>query len=126
MKIADVLKLSLGGYSKEQIKELSTMEKEAPEIVDFVTKNGKSFDEAKELFDFSKELAGDASGEITPSDDGKRDHNAEDERVKELEKQNEALNDTIKKLQADNLNKDRSGDAPDPMEELNQLVSDFM
>lgn len=126
MNVADVLKLSLGGYSKEQIRELSTMSKEAPEIIDYVTKNGKSFDEAKELFDFSKELAGDASGEPSDPKPDESDPNGLDSRIKELETQNEALNNTIKQMQSDNLNKDHSGDAPDPMAELNNLVADFM
>ena len=51
MNIADMIKLSVGGYTKDQIKEMNTLTKECPELLDFATKQGKTFDEVKELFD---------------------------------------------------------------------------
>ena len=133
MNIADAIKLSIGGYSKEQILEMKEMEKDAPEIFDLVTKNGKSFDEAKELYTLAKELSGPAPADPPPAapkddpDAGKKDQNAElQKQMEELKKQNEELTNNIKKMQEDNRNKDQGGNAPDPEEEIGALFSKFM
>ena len=133
MNIADAIKLSIGGYSKEQILEMKEMEKDAPEILDLVTKNGKSFDEAKELYTLAKELSGPAPVDPPPAapkddpDAGKSDQNAElQKQMEELKKQNEELTNNIKKMQEDNRNKDKGGNTPDPEEEIGALFSEFM
>ena len=133
MNIADAIKLSIGGYSKEQILEMKEMEKDAPEILDLVTKNGKSFDEAKELYTLAKELSGPAQSDPPPAapkdgpDAGKNDQNAElQKQMEELKKQNEELTNNIKKMQEDNRNKDKGGNAPDPEEAIGALFSEFM
>ena len=132
MNIADVIKLSVGGYTKDQIKEMGNMTKESPELLDYAVKNGKSFDDVKELFDFSKELndsgapAPDPKPEPTP-DNGKRDHAAElEKKIEELTKQNEELNKSILTLQSQNLHTDQGGNQPDPTEEFNKIVASFM
>ena len=130
MKIADVLKLSLSGYSADQIKELKAMEADAPEIID-IAKNGKGFDEVKELYTFSKNLL----SEDKP-DDGKKPEEDTDKRdsatppdPKEddaLKAENEKLKKTIEDLQKENKLKDLSGDEPNEIEELNSVISSFM
>lgn len=134
MNIADAIKLSIGGYSKEQILEMKEMEKDAPEILDLVTKNGKSFDEAKDLYTLAKELSGPTDKvdppPAAPKDDpdaGKSDQTAElQKQMEELKKQNEELTNNIKKMQEDNRNKDKGGSLPDPDEEIGSLFSQFM
>ena len=132
MNIADVFKLSVGGYTKEQIKEMWTMTKDCPEILDYAIKNGKSFDDVKGLFDFSQELG---QGEtVTPTppqeqthDSGKSDRDAElEKKIEELTKQNEELNKSISTLQSQNLHTDQGGNQPDPSEEFNKIVASFM
>ena len=131
MNIADIVKLSVGGYTKEQIKEMGTMTKDCPELLDYATKNGKSFDEVKELFDFSQELGQgsqipEPSQQQTP-DAGKSDQNAElEKKIEELTKQNEELNKSISTLQSQNLHTDQGANQPDPAEELNKIVASFM
>ena len=133
MNIADAIKLSIGGYSKEQILEMKEMEKDAPEILDLVTKNGKSFDEAKELYTLAKELSGPAPSDPPPAAPkdgqgaGESDQNAElQKQMEELKKQNEELTNNIKKMQEDNRNKDKGGNVPDPDEAIGALFSQFM
>lgn len=134
MNIADAIKLSIGGYSKEQIMEIKEMEKDAPEILDLVTKNGKSFDEAKELYTLAKELTGPTDKvdppPAAPKDDkgaGESDQNAAlQKQMEELKKQNEELTNNIKKMQEDNRNKDKGGNTPDPDEAIGALFSEFM
>lgn len=130
MNIADMIKLSVGGYTKEQIKEMNNLSRDCPELLDFATKQGKSFDEVKELFDFSKELDG---GIQTPPqeqapDNGKSDRDAElEKKIEELTKQNEELNNSIKQLQSQNLHKDIGGNPPpDFGETLGQIVASYM
>ena len=126
MKIADVLKLSLSGYSADQIKELKAMEADAPEIID-IAKNGKGFDEVKELYTFSKDLLSDEGGK-PEGDESENDSTTppdpkEDE---DLKAENEKLKKTIEDLQKENKLKDLSGNKPDEIEELNSVISSFM
>lgn len=130
MNIADMIKLSVGGYTKDQIKEMNNLTKDCPELLDFATKQGKTFDEVKELFDFSKELDG---GTQTPPqepdpDTGKSDRDAElEKKIDELTKQNEELNNSIKTLQSQNLHTDQGGAQPDFIgETLGQIVASYM
>lgn len=131
MNIADMIKLSVGGYTKDQIKEMNTMTKDCPDLLDFATKQGKTFDEVKELFDFSKELDG---GTQTPPqepdpDTGKSDRDAElEKKIEELTKQNEELNNSIKQLQSQNLHTDQGGNQPPDFigETLGQIVASYM
>ena len=132
MNIADIMKLSIGGYSKDQIKEMGAMTKECPELLDYATKNGKAFDDVKELYDFAKELnepgapAPDPKPEPTP-DTGKSDQAAElEKKIAELTKQNEELNKSIQSLQSQNIHTDQSGKQEDPMEVFNQIVASYM
>lgn len=131
MNIADIIKLSVGGYTKEQIKEMGTLTKDCPELLDFATKQGKTFDEVKELFDFSKELDGGTqtppSQEPTP-DTGKSDRDAElEKKIEELTKQNEELNNKVTTLQSQNLHTDQGGVQPDFIgETLGQIVASYM
>lgn len=131
MNIADIIKLSVGGYTKEQIKEMGTLTKDCPELLDFATKQGKTFDEVKELFDFSKELDGDKQDppkEQDP-DTGKSDRDAElEKKIEELTKQNEELNNSIKQLQSQNLHTDQGGNQPPDFigETLGQIVASYM
>ena len=133
MNIADAIKLSIGGYSKEQIMEVKEMEKDAPEILDLITKNGKSFDEAKEIFEAAKELLEPDKKDPAPNDPkpapdaGGNDQTAElQKQMEELKKQNEELTNNIKKMQEENRNKDLGGNAPDPEEAIGALFSQFM
>ena len=129
MNIADIVKLSVSGYSKDQIKELGTMSKECPDLLDYA-KGSKSFDEVKELYDFSKEL--NSAPDPVPvqeqaPDAGKSDRTAElEQKIKELEDQNTKLNESINKLQSQNLHQDVSGNQPDPMEAFGEIVAAFM
>ena len=132
MNIADIIKLSVGGYTKDQIKEMGNMTKESPDLLDYAVKNGKSFDDVKELFDFSKELNGngapapDPKPEPTP-DNGGSDHAAElEKKIAELTKQNEELNKSIQSLQSQNIHTDQSGKQEDPMEAFGQIVAAYM
>ena len=131
MNIADMIKLSVGGYTKDQIKEMNALTKDCPDLLDFATKQGKTFDEVKELFDFSKELDG---GTQTPPqeqthDTGKSDRDAElEKKIEELTKQNEELNNSIKQLQSQNLHTDQGGNQPPDFigETLGQIVASYM
>lgn len=131
MNIADMIKLSVGGYTKDQIKEMNALTKDCPDLLDFATKQGKTFDEVKELFDFSKELDG---GTQTPPqepdpDTGKSDRDAElEKKIEELTKQNEELNNSIKQLQSQNLHTDQGGNQPPDFigETLGQIVVSYM
>jgi len=132
MNIADMIKLSVGGYTKDQIKEMNALTKDCPDLLDFATKQGKTFDEVKELFDFSKELEGDVqtppAQEQTP-DTGKSDRDAElEKKIEELTKQNEELNNSIKQLQSQNLHTDQGGNQPPDFigETLGQIVASYM
>lgn len=133
MNIADVIKLSVGGYTKDQIKEMGNMTKESPELLDYAVKNGKSFDDVKELFDFSKELNGngapppDPKPEPTP-DNGGSDHAAElKQKIAELQKQNDELSSLIKQVQSANLHTDNGGNPPeDPMKLFGEIVATYM
>ena len=133
MNIADIVKLSVGGYTKEQIKEMGTMTKDCPELLDYAIKNGKSFDEVKGLFDFSRELGQGETVTQTPQpqeqtpDTGKSDRDAElEKKIEELTKQNEELNKSIATLQSQNIHTDQGGSQPDPTEEFNKIVASFM
>lgn len=133
MNIADIMKLSIGGYSKDQIKEMGVMTKECPELLDYATKNGKAFDDVKELYDFAKELnepgapAPDPKPEPTP-DNGKSDHAAElEQKIAELQKQNDELSSLIKQVQSANLHTDNGGNPPeDPMKSFGEIVANYM
>lgn len=130
MKIADVLKLSLSGYSADQIKELKAMEADAPEIID-IAKNGKGFDEVKELYTFSKDLLSEDKpddGKKPEEDTDKRDPATppEPKKDEDLKTENEKLKKTIEDLQKENKLKDLSGDKPNEIEELNSVISSFM
>ena len=130
MNIADMIKLSVGGYTKDQIKEMNNLTKDCPELLDFATKQGKTFDEVKELFDFSKELDGGTPApapEQTP-DTGKSDRDAElEKKIEELTKQNEELNNKVTSLQSQNLHTDQGGNQPDFIgETLGQIVASYM
>lgn len=126
MKIADVLKLSLSGYSVDQIKELKAMEADAPEIID-IAKNGKGFDEVRELYTFSKDLLSEEvkkpEGDENEKDSTTPPDPKEDE---DLKTENEKLKKTIEDLQKENKLKDLSGDKPNEIEELNSVISSFM
>lgn len=126
MKIADVLKLSLSGYSADQIKELKAMEADAPEIID-IAKNGKSFDEVKELYTFSKDLLSD-EGKKPEGDENENDSTTppEPKKDEDLKAENEKLKKTIEDLQKENKLKDLSVDKPNEIEELNSVISSFM
>lgn len=132
MNIADIMKLSIGGYSKDQIKEMGTMTKECPELLDYATKNGKAFDDVKELYDFAKELNGPEAPAPDPApepslDTGKSDQAAElEKKIAELTKQNEELNKSIQSLQSQNIHTDQSGKQEDPMEAFGQIVAAYM
>lgn len=134
MNIADMIKLSVGGYTKDQIKEMNNLTKDCPELLDFATKQGKTFDEVKELFDFSKELDGGTQPSQTPPqeqtpDTGKSDRDAElEKKIEELTKQNEELNNSIKQLQSQNLHTDQGGNQPPDFigETLGQIVASYM
>lgn len=132
MNIADMIKLSVGGYTKDQIKEMNTLTKDCPELLDFATKQGKTFDEVKELFDFSKELDGGTPPQTPPQeqtpDTGKSDRDAElEKKIEELTKQNEELNNSLKTLQSQNLHTDQGGAQPDFIgETLGQIVATYM
>ncbi len=134
MNIADMIKLSVGGYTKDQIKEMNTLTKDCPELLDFATKQGKTFDEVKELFDFSKELDGGTQPSQTPPqeqtpDTGKSDRDAElEKKIEELTKQNEELNNSLKTLQSQNLHTDQGGNQPPDFigETLGQIVASYM
>ena len=126
MKIADVLKLSLSGSSADQIKELKAMEADAPEIID-IAKNGKGFDEVKELYTFSKDLLSD-EGKKPEGDENENDSTTppEPKKDEDLKAENEKLKKTIEDLQKENKLKDLSGDKPNEIEELNSVISSFM
>lgn len=130
MNIADIIKLGVSGYTKEQIKELDGMSKDTPELLDYA-KSGKSFEDVKSLFDFSAELNAGAA-EAPPAqeqnpDAGKSDQAADFEaKIKELEKQNSELKESIKTLQSQNTHTDQSGNGEDPMEAFGQIVASFM
>ena len=130
MNIADIIKLGVSGYTKEQIKELDGMSKDTPELLDYA-KSGKSFEDVKSLFDFSAELNAGAA-EAPPAqeqnpDTGKSDPAADLEaKIKELEKQNSELKESIKTLQSQNTHTDQSGSGEDPMEAFGQVVASFM
>ena len=133
MNIADIIKLGVSGYTKDQIKELDGMSKETPELLEYAVKNGKSFDDVKELFDFSKELNGngapapDPEPEPTP-DPGKSDHAAElEKKIAELQKQNDELSSLIKQVQSANLHTNSGGNPPeDPMKSFGEIVANYM
>ena len=126
MKIADVLKLSLSGYSADQITELKAMEADAPEIID-IAKNGKGFDEVKELYTFSKDLLSD-EGKKPEGDENENDSTTppEPKKDEDLKAENEKLKKTIEDLQKENKLKDLSGNEPNEIEELNSVISSFM
>ena len=131
MNIADIIKLSVGGYTKDQIKEMNTLTKDCPELLDFATKQGKTFDEVKELFDFSKELDGGTQTPPTPEPDpdaGKSDQTADlEKKIQELTKQNEELNNKVTTLQSQNLHTNQGGTQPDFIgETLGQIVASYM
>lgn len=133
MNIADMIKLSVGGYTKDQIKEMNTMTKDCPDLLDYAVKNGKSFDDVKELFNFSKELNGNAAPAPDPEpeptpDPGKSDHAAElEKKIAELQKQNDELSSLIKQVQSANLHTDNGGTSPeDPMKSFGEIVANYM
>ena len=132
MNIADVIKLSVGGYTKDQIKEMGNMTKESPELLDYAVKNGKSFDDVKELFDFSKELNGNGAPDPDPKleptpDNGGSDHAAElEKKIAELQKQNDELSSLIKQVQSANLHTDNGGNTEDPMKAFGEIVANYM
>lgn len=130
MNIADIIKLGVSGYTKEQIKELDGMSKDTPELLDYA-KSGKSFEDVKSLFDFSAELNAGADSALPAQeqnpDTGKSDPAADLEaKIKELEKQNSELKESIKTLQSQNTHTDQSGSGEDPMEAFGQVVASFM
>lgn len=130
MKMADVLKLSLSGYSADQIKELKAMEADAPEIID-IAKNGKGFEEVKELYTFSKDLLSEDKpddGKKTEEDTDKRDPATppDPKKDEDLKTENEKLKKTIEDLQKENKLKDLSGNEPNEIDELNSVISSFM
>ena len=122
MKIGDIIKLSLGGYDTQSIKELGELSKESPEIVD-LAKTGKKLPEIKELLSMvdaeetpAKNTAPEPD-ESDPTPDYKKMYEEQKTKVEELAA-------TVSKIQHDNAGKDISSgnEEKDPFETIAGII----
>ena len=106
MNVGDIIKLSLGGYDTQALKELREIAKGSPEVVD-LAKTGKKLPEIKELLSMadSDENTGKSAGQ----DAGESDQNTDYKKLYEEQKTKiEELTATVSKIQHDNAGKDIS------------------
>lgn len=122
MKIGDIIKLSLGGYDTQSIKELGELSKTSPEVVE-LAKTGKSLGDIKALMELadSEETPGNSAGQEQDKSDPTPDYQKlyEDQKA-ELDK----LKNTVSEIQKENAGKDISGATPekDPFEEIAGMI----
>ena len=127
MKIADVVALSLAGYSREDLKTLNEMAKDDAQVID-LAKTAKGMDELKELMELADEpeqtpLA-DPDPEQPGESDQEKDQNAKT--MEDLKKENEKLAEDLRKAQEVNAAKNNQGNsAKDPLEEAYNRIIDF-
>lgn len=127
MNIADVLKLTVNGYSADDIRELKKLSADSPEILDFA-KSGKSLADVKSIIELTGELSkNDDIPDQGPGDTGKSDQPTPENGNNDLIKENEALKEQIKQMQTQNQFTDQSGKTPeDPLANLAAVMADCM
>lgn len=122
MKIGDIIKLSLGGYDTQSIKELGELSKSSPEVVE-LAKTGKSLGDIKALMELadSEETPGNSADQEQDKSDPTPDYQKlyEDQKA-ELDK----LKNTVSEIQKENAGKDISGEIPekDPYENIAGII----
>ena len=122
MKIGDIIKLSLGGYDTQSIKELGELSKTSPEVVE-LAKTGKSLGDIKALMELadSEETPGNSADQEQDKSDPTPDYQKlyEDQKA-ELDK----LKNIVSEIQKENAGKDISGATPekDPFEEIAGMI----
>lgn len=122
MKIGDIIKLSLGGYDTQSIKELGEISKTSPEVIE-LAKTGKSLGDIKALMELadSEETPGNSADQEQAPKEPTPDYQKlyEDQKA-ELDK----LKNTVSEIQKENAGKDISGATPekDPFEEIAGMI----
>lgn len=125
MNIADIIKLTMNGYTTDQIREMKELSAQSPELLDYA-KSGKSFEDVKSII----ELSGDLSKEDPVKEQKEPAESVQtppDNKNDDLIKENEKLKEQVKQLQIQNQFTDQSGKLPeDPMANLSAVVASCM
>lgn len=126
MNIADVLKLTVNGYSSDEIRELKKLSADSPEILDYA-KSGKSLADVKSIIELTGELSKDDIPDQGSGDTGESDQSTPENSNDNLIKENEALKEQIRQMQTQNQFTDQSGKTPeDPLANLAAVMADCM
>ena len=126
MNIADVLKLTVNGYSADDIRELKKLSADSPEILDYA-KSGKSLADVKSIIELTGELSKDDNPDQGPGDAGESDQSTPENGNDNLIKENEALKEQIRQMRTQNQFTDQSGKTPeDPLANLAAVMADCM
>ena len=126
MNIADVLKLTVNGYSSDEIRELKKLSADSPEILDYA-KSGKSLADVKSIIELTGELSKDDIPDQGSGDTGESDQSTPENGNNDLIKENEALKEQIRQMQTQNRLTDQSGKTPeDPLANLAAVMADCM
>ena len=126
MNIADVLKLTVNGYSADDIRELKKLSADSPEILDYA-KSGKSLADVKSIIELTGELSKDDIPDQGSGDTGESDQSTPENGNNDLIKENEALKEQIRQMQTQNRLTDQSGKTPeDPLANLAAVMADCM
>lgn len=126
MNIADVLKLTVNGYSSDEIRELKKLSADSPEILDYA-KSGKSLADVKSIIELTGELSKDDIPDQGSGDTGESDQPTPENGNDNLIKENEALKEQIRQMQTQNQFTDQSGKTPeDPLANLAAVMADCM
>ena len=118
MKIGDIIKLSLGGYDTQSIKELGELSKTSPEVVE-LAKTGKSLGDIKALMELAD--SDDNSGNSADQEPAPEEPTPDYKKMYEDQKAEiDKLKKTVSEIQTENAGKDISGATPekDPFEEM--------
>ena len=125
MNFGDVIKLTVNGYSPDEIRDLKKISNDSSEILEYA-KSGKSLDEVKSIIELTGELMTEApaEGRKEPAESAQTPpDNSNDKLIEE----NEELKKQIKQLQTQNQFTDQSGNnSEDPLADFKSLVADCM
>ena len=128
MKIGEMLSLIGAGYSAENVREIGSMAKDKPEVIE-LAKSVKSMDELHGLL----ELESDGSEQNPPTpqpapDPAPKGQDPVDyaKLYEDEKKRTEELNKKLKEAQSANINRDNSGNVTDPWKAAEDQVAAFI
>lgn len=126
MNFGDIVKLTVNGYSTDEIRELNKIAKETPEVLEYA-KSGKTLTEVKSLIELTGELSQVDNPNEGPGEPGEKDQTPPENSNDDVIKENEELKKQIADMQRQNQFTDLSGQTPpDPLDDFRKCVADCM